>query len=105
MMTIYELNKAEGTLWAARPTDGCPSTEKLLWIMAEEFGMYLELAHDGPAEMLEYSQLALAIFGKTIVVLREIGELPPRVVASILLRVKRQQAGLDHNADTDEAIH
>ena len=105
MMTISELNKAEGTLWAERPTEECPRTEKLLWAIIEEFAMFVELTHNGPTEMLEHSTYALALLHQAVVVLQEIGELPPRVVASVMLRVERQKAGLDHNADRDEAIH
>ena len=105
MMTISELNQGKDVLWTERPTDKCPQTEKLLWAMSEEFGMFVELTHNGPTEMLEHSTYALVLLHQAVVVLQEIGELPPRVVASVILRVERQKAGLDHNADRDEAIH
>src|SRR5665213_1871831 len=88
MMTISELNKAEGVLWAERTTDRCPRTEKLVWCMSEEFASCVELIHNGPAEMLEHSAYALALLREAVVLFEKIGELPPRVVASVLLRVK-----------------
>ena len=105
MMTISELNKAEGVLWAERTTDQCSRTEKLVWCMSEEFATFVELTHNGPAEMLENSPYALALLREAVVLFEKIGELPPRVVASVMLRVERQKAGLDHNADRDEATH
>jgi hypothetical protein len=93
MMTIKQLLKQRGKLWAERAPDDLPSEITLLWHAAGELASMLELIYE-PEDMQFIAPRAVEILRGSDAFFKDIDAPPHQALAMVLLKLERVNYGL-----------
>lgn len=97
-MTIKQLLRQRGTLWAEKASDTLASEEILLWHAAGELASMLELVYE-PQDMQFIAPQAVQILRGADAYFRDIDEPRHQALAMVLLKLERVNYGLSPLGD------
>ncbi len=98
MLTIKQLLRQRGTLWAEKASNDLPSEVILLWHAAGELASMLELVY-APEDMQFIAPQAVEVLRGADAYLRDIGEPRRQALALVLLKLERVNYGLSPTGD------
>jgi hypothetical protein len=101
LITVKQLLKAKGKRWVDKPSPKLESIEVLAWAAAAELASWCELVVE-PEDLAQVSPETYTVLWGIEAYLKDIGHLPPRPLAHMMLMIERVNRGLTARGDDTE---